>query len=107
MGIVRNCAQMLLKRTKTSNNRWGVQSVLFLPSATKLRQGNIFRNVCQEFCPQGRVSASVLCWDTPPPGRHPLGRHTPWADTPPGQTPLSQQMATAADGTHPTEMRSW
>ena len=26
--------------------------VLF-PRATKLRQGNIFRIVCQEFCPQG------------------------------------------------------
>ena len=26
---------------------------LFLPPATKLGQGNIFRSVCQEFCPQG------------------------------------------------------
>ena len=25
----------------------------FLPPATKLGQGNIFRSVCQEFCPQG------------------------------------------------------
>ena len=25
----------------------------FLPAATKLGQGNIFRSVCQEFCPQG------------------------------------------------------
>ena len=25
----------------------------FLPSATKLGQGNIFRSVCQEFCPRG------------------------------------------------------
>ena len=24
-----------------------------LPPATKLRQGNIFTSVCQEFCPQG------------------------------------------------------
>ena len=62
---------------------------------------------------------------TPPPGRHPLdtplgrhpldtplGRHpladTPWVDTSPGQTHPSplQQMATAADGTHPTGMHS-
>ena len=26
---------------------------LSLPSATKLGQGNIFRSMCQEFCPQG------------------------------------------------------
>ena len=29
----------------------------FLPAATKLGQFNIFRSVCQEFCPQGGVSA--------------------------------------------------
>ena len=28
---------------------------LFLPPATKLGQGNIFRSVCQEFCSQGGV----------------------------------------------------
>ena len=27
----------------------------FLPAATKLGQDNIFRSVCQEFCPQGEV----------------------------------------------------
>ena len=37
----------------------------FLPSATKLRQGNIFTSVCQEFCPWGG-SASVH-----------VGRHLP------------------------------
>ena len=26
---------------------------LFLPPATKFGQGNIFRSVCQEFCPRG------------------------------------------------------
>ena len=25
----------------------------YLPLATKLRQGNVFTSVCQEFCPQG------------------------------------------------------
>ena len=25
----------------------------FLPPSTKLRQGNVFTSVCQEFCPQG------------------------------------------------------
>ena len=27
--------------------------LVFLPPVTKLGQGNIFRSVCQEFCPQG------------------------------------------------------
>ena len=35
-----------------------------------------------------------------PPGRHPPGRH------PPGRHPHPGQMATAADGTHPTGMHS-
>ena len=26
---------------------------MFLPPATKLRQGNVFTSVCQEFCPRG------------------------------------------------------
>ena len=30
--------------------------MLFLPPATKLRQGNVLPSMCQEFCPRGRVS---------------------------------------------------
>ena len=65
---------------------------------TKLRKGNVFTSVCQEFCSQGG-------------GVH----HAPWADTPPGQTHPEQtpprtdtprQTATAVDGTHPTGMHS-
>ena len=62
----------------------GFISKIYLPSATKLRQGNIFTSVCQEFCSRGGVCLSA-CWDTTPqadpPGRHPrvdtpsLGRH--------------------------------
>ena len=33
---------------------------LFLPPATKLGQGNIFRSVCQEFCPQGDIYFRTL-----------------------------------------------
>ena len=68
---------------------------------TKLRIGNVFTSVCQEFCPQGRGRC------TAPPNKHPLaGRHHPpqHADTP---LPLGRhppEMATAADGTHPTVM---
>ena len=32
---------------------------LFLPPATKLRQGNVFTSVCQEFCPQGGLCPSM------------------------------------------------
>ena len=129
---------------------------VILPSATKLRQGNVCTPICHSV--HGGVSASVHA------GIHPKGRHTPWADhsqvdTPPSQTPPSplgrhpqvdthpgqtpplgrnphppgqtpslgrhplgrqhprpsrplgrhpspQQIATAADGTHPTGMHS-
>ena len=52
---------------------------------TKLWKGNVFTSVCQEFCAWGGI----------PPGRHPPWQTPPWADAP-------QQMATAADRTHPT-----
>ena len=70
----------------------------FLPPATKLGQGNIFRSVCQEFCSQGGV-CTIACWDTPPPGPEadppqeqrqtpPDQRQTP----PPGADPPAQCM---------------
>ena len=102
-----------------------------LPSAMKLRQGNIFTSVCQEFCPGGCLPQCMLGYtprqtptypaDTPPgqtpphadtaPGRHPLTRHPPVRHPPPGRHPPlgrhpPQQTATAADGTHPTGMHS-
>ena len=40
---------------------------------TKLRKGNVFTSVCQEFCPQGKVYTSRA--DNPL-GDSP-GRHTP------------------------------
>ena len=59
----------------------------------KLRKGNVFTSVCQEFCLQG-VGVHTPRADTPP-GRHPpgqtpppLSRHPlPWADTSSWQTP--------------------
>ena len=73
----------------------------FLPSATKLRQDNIFTGVCQSFIGEGVVSGRHPQWADPlvqtpprrhplgrhPPGRHPLGRH-PQADTPPAKCML-------------------
>ena len=102
----------------------------FLPSATKLRRLCFY--TCLSFCPRGGVCLSA-CWDTTPlgadpPHRHPpgantpLGADTPWEQTPPEQTPPGAdtlprsrnpprsrhppEMATVADGTHPTGMLS-
>ena len=100
----------------------------FYRPQTKLRKGNVFTSVCQDFCPQGEGKVytpwadapgqTPPCVDPPgqtpllgrhPPGRPPAGRHPrrqkppsrpPWADTPP------PQMATAADGTYPTGMHA-
>ena len=93
---------------------------------TKLWKGNVFTPVCQSFCLQGGVCLSA-CWDIHLP--HPLGRHPPGQTSPPGRPlpsacwdthPLPSacwdtppcpvhagiDMATAADGTHPTGMHS-
>ena len=80
-------------------------SLISLPAATKLGQGNIFRSVCQEFCPRGGgcLPQCMLGYtspgskhpppeaDTPscPRSRHPWeqtppGADTPWEQTPPG-----------------------
>ena len=88
----------------------------FLPSPTKLWQGNVFTPVCHSV--HGGVSASVHAgihippWaDTPLADTLP-GR-PPWVD-PPGQTPPRRHpspadtplVVTAADGAHPTGMHS-
>ena len=59
-----------------------------------LGQGNIFRSVCQEFCPQGGGSASVHAGILPPPEQGPPRdqappqiRHPPRPGTPLDQTP--------------------
>ena len=86
-----------------------------LPSATSLRQGNIFTSVCHSVYGGGVYPS--MHWGRHPPlaDTFPLGRH------PPGQTPLGRHpppcpvhagipprppAASAADGTHPTGMHS-
>ena len=61
------CLQMIKMYIWPSVNIY-MQKLLgdFLPPATKLGQGNIFRSVCQEFCPQGGG-----VWADPPPSRYP------------------------------------
>ena len=53
-----------------------------LPSATKLRQGNVVTPVCHSVHP-GVGVCLIACWDTPP-------ADTPWADDLPRQTPSGQ-----------------
>ena len=48
--------------------------VFLIRPQTKLRKGNIFTNLCQEFCPQW---GSVHPQGRHPPGRCPLPRQTP------------------------------
>ena len=81
---------------------WSI-SIKYLPSATKLRQGNIFRGVCQSFCSQGVEGGVCLsaCWDTPPgqtPPPLPLDSHLPQEAHSPGKhTPEA----------HPPETHPW
>ena len=84
--------------------------LIYLPSATKLRQGNVFTPVCQSFHSQGG-SAAVQAGIHTAPGRytpqqvHPLGRYTPpWQVHP--QQVHRPTTVTAADSTHPTGMLS-
>ena len=74
---------------------------ILLPSATQLRQGYVFTGVCDA------VHRRCVA-DTPPWADIPtlLGRHLPGRHHPPGQTPPPHEMATAADGRHPTGMHS-
>ena len=68
---------------------------------TKLRKGNVFTSVCQEFCPRGVGGAvcSSACWDTPP------RKHTP-REVHPSLRKAHLPTVTAADCTHPTGMLS-
>ena len=74
------CQANLKPKLVTTHLILALMCFLFLPSAMKLRQGNIFTSVCQEFCPQGGDVCLSACWDTDttPPGQTPpLGRETP------------------------------
>ena len=102
------------------NEVWG--KVMFLPPATKLRQGNVFTPVCQSFCsqegmrathahsPLGILRDAVNEWAvcillecmlvTPVCHSVHMGVYTPQADTP------SPEMVIEAGGMHPTGMHS-
>ena len=85
-----------LSRAKSTNLLF-----TYLPSAkTKLRKGNVFTSMCQEFCPHHHPPLPGQTRQTPPTD----WANTPQVDNPPGQKP--QQMATVVDGMHPTRMHS-
>ena len=72
-------------------------SLLITARKRSLGQGNIFRSVCQEFCPRGWCAWS---WEgVPGPGGGGAGPGGGLVETPP-------RTATAASGTHPTGMHS-
>ena len=83
----------------------------------KLRQGNIVRSMCQEFCPRVGGYPSMQCRSPGPlPGEKLRGltwgvsRPTPGGWYPSMHwgrySPLPQQTATAGGSTHPTGMHS-
>ena len=98
------------------------QDSLFLPTATKLGQGNIFTGIC--LSAGGRGVCLSACWDmphgpntNPPRSRPPQSRHTlqgadtPQSRRPPGADPTPARKQTSAygqrvAGTHPTGMHS-
>ena len=85
----------------------------YLPPATKLGQGNIFRSVRQEFCPRGGLPHCMLGY-TPLPrtrGRHPPpGPGTPSQDQrqapPPTSAVHAGRYGQQAAGTHSAGMQS-
>ena len=78
---------MKLSKNRPITNLALEMARIFTARKRSLGQGNIFRSVCQEFCPQGGgVSASVHAGmpHPPPPGADPLGADTPsWSRHPP------------------------
>ena len=95
----------LLTSTRIQKNRSMKQQVglAYYRPQQQLWKGNVFTSICQElfcpreeFCPGGGVYTDR---QTPPSRHSTLCRHPPLPSPPP-------QMATAADGTHPTGMHS-
>ena len=59
----------------------------FYRQQTKLRKGNVFTTVCQEFCPRG-VYTSL--WADTSLARHIPMQTSPWPDTPGADTSLAR-----------------
>ena len=76
----------IMKHVRLASGHFAPYWIAFLlPSATKLRQGNIFTSACQEFCPQGGSVPQGMLGYTPLP---PPWADTPWGIHPPGQCML-------------------
>ena len=95
----------------------------FYRPQTKLRKGNVFTPVCQSFCSRGGGGCLPQCmlgYTPPSPTDAPLGRHplpsacwdthplpsAGWDTHTPCPMHAGIDVATAADGTHPTGMHS-
>ena len=81
-----NYKQLLLSATVVAER-------LYFQKCLSIHRGEVYTP--QADTPLGR----------PPQGKHPKA-DTPWADTPGADTSLLPEMATTADGTHPTGMHS-
>ena len=81
-------------------------SLLITARKRSLGQGNIFRSVCQEFCPRGCVvpGGCLVRWGGPGGGVCVWSRGCGPGGMPGGDPPGT---ATAAGGTHPTGMHSY
>ena len=78
-------------------SRFHSTSLHYYRPQTKLRKGNVFTSVCQEFCPQGEVHTLPPSWPDTPPGKHPLSKH-PQADIPQADNPQADNPTLQADG---------
>ena len=76
--------------------------------ANEVCEGYVFTPVCQLFCSQGGVSASVHPGIHPPEQTPPRSRHPPGVDTPmhPHCAVHAGRYGQQAGGTHPTGMHS-
>ena len=82
----KKCQSRLRTKTIVCTNtiRSGVPQLTYYRPQAKLRKGNVFTSMCQEFCPHG--GRCTPPGQTPPGQTLALGRHSPWADTPQADT---------------------
>ena len=81
-----------------------------MPTPKVVRQPSCGKVIFSQACVKNSVHRGVS--DSVHAGKHPMGRHLPpWADplvdTPWADLPLHRQIATAADGMHPTGTHSF
>ena len=84
-------------------------NLIFTAHKRSLGQGNIFRSVCHEFCPQGGRGEYLGRYNPPGPGTLPGASTPPGPGTPPlGQVhPPGQVQPPLGPGTPPGQVHPW